>query len=115
MNLYPRKKGRVVKYELKTKSEKPQFEYLVQCGSGYDYYLFRDFDSALQCVVKVSLQVREARIFEVCFDPVEREFHGRNAFTAFLGKVIYEKYAQPALHIQFYTGAGEWLNPNELT
>lgn len=102
-----------VKYPMKEKTEMPLFEYLVRDNMCLDYYLFKDFDSALKQAMTMSVSGnRHMLIYENYFNTNTREWHGCNTFDVIEGKVRYDKHARPDLHLEFYVNAGEWLNPN---
>ena len=104
----------IKKYPLKSKSEKPQFNYLVRSNSEMDYYLFYEFDDALNHMKALSLESRGhiACMYEPYFNTNTREWFGQNTFTAYDGMVEYDKHAKADLHLEFYVKAGEWMNPD---
>lgn len=104
----------VKKYPLKTKTENPKFNYLVRSNDSMDYYLYDEFNDALDKLKMMSLE-RHSHIiclYEPYFDTQTREWHGQNTFTACNGKIRYDKHARVDLHLAFYVNAGEWLNPD---
>lgn len=103
-----------MKYPMKNKNEKPLFEYLVRVSNEFDYWLFDNFDEAMSTLRTLSIgKVCRVNMYEVYFNTKTREFHTLNTFHAFDGKLEYDKFANPDLHIEFYVNAGEWMNPNE--
>lgn len=107
------KEGEIMKYPMIKKTENPLFEYIVRFNDSLDYYLFRDFDSAIKKAVELSASTKITLLYELCFNNSTREWFGKNTFKVFDGEIKYDKHAQVDLHIQFYVNAGEWLNPNE--
>lgn len=101
------------KYELKDKKTNPEFEYLVRDNMSLNYWLYKDFNSALQKAITLSnTQSHHALIYEKYFNTNTREFHGQNTFEVINGEVIYDKHAKIELHLEFYVNAGEWENPD---
>jgi len=103
-----------MKYPLSDKTTNPNFEYLVRDNMKLDYYLYKDFDSALKQAQKMSLsESRHVLIYEKDFNTITREWHGCNTFDVIEGKVVYNKHAKTELHLEFYVNAGDWLNHEE--
>lgn len=102
----------IKKYSLKSKTDRPSFEYMVRQNSGFDYYLYSDFDSALKKMVEISISKGIGLLYEIYFNNQTREYFGHNTFKAFDGEVKYDKHAKVDLHLHFYINAGEWLNPD---
>lgn len=104
----------IKKYSMKTNTEIPSFNYLVRSNDDMDYYLFFEFDDALNKLKTLSLENRGhiACLFETFFNTTTREWHGQNTFTAYDGIIEYDKHAKVELHLEFYINAGEWLNPD---
>jgi len=102
-----------VKYPMKSKKEKPKFEYIVRFNDSLDYYLFEDFNKALKKAMTLSVKGKIILLYEIFFNSTTREFFGKNTFVVYDKEVIYDKHANPDLHISFYVNAGEWLNPKE--
>jgi hypothetical protein len=102
-----------MKYPMRLKKDIPLFDYIVRDNFTCDYYLFKDFDSALKKTMSLSIETGIGLLYELYFNTQTREFHVQNTFTAYDGIVEYNKHNRPDLHIQFYVNAGEWLNPNE--
>lgn len=103
----------IIKYPMKTKTEKPIFNYMVRLNSSMDYYLYEDFDSAIKKASALSHGTDIPLIYEVYFNTESREFFGQNTFSIYDGIIEYDKHARVELHIEFYVNAGEWLNPNK--
>lgn len=104
----------IIKYPMKSKTERPRFNYLVRSNDSMDYYLYYEFDDALNKTKTMSLKERGhiARLYEPYFNVSTREWYGQNTFTAYDGIVEYNKHARAVLHLEFYVNAGEWLNPD---
>lgn len=102
-----------MKYPMKSKTEKPLFNYMVRFNSSLNYYLFKTPDEALKCARKLGAGNKACLVYEIYLDTKTKEYKGRNTFRVLLGKVYYDEYARFDLHIQFYVSVGEWLNPNE--
>lgn len=101
-------------YPMYNKTQRPLFDYLVRDNISLDYYLFDTFDTALKQAEKMSISGnRLILIYENYFNTKTREWYGCNTFTVIGGEVIYDKHAQPELHLKFYVNAGSWLNPNQ--
>lgn len=99
-----------MKYILKTRKDKPSFDYLVKQIDSFDYYLFNNFNDALDKLRNLSVIGIGAWLYEPYFNNSNREWKTQNTFTAYEGVINYDKYAEIGLHIKFHTDAGEWLN-----
>lgn len=104
--------GAYMKYPMKLKTERPNFNYIVRMNSGMDYYLYVDFDSAIRKAMSLSHGSQISLVYEIFFNTSTREFFGQNTFTIYDGVIDYEKHAMPELHVEFYVNAGDWLNPD---
>jgi len=104
----------IIKYPMKSKTEKPRFNYLERSNDSLDYYLYYEFDDALNKVRTMSLTERGhiTCLYEPYFNTITREWYGQKTFTAYDGIVKYDKHARADLHLAFYVNAGEWLNPD---
>ena len=103
-----------MKYPMKLKTENPLFEYMVMDAMNFDYYLFDGFDDALKCAQTTSVEGdRLFFIYEPYFNTQTREWHGQPTFRARGGKMSYDKFESPALHLCFYLNLGEWKNPRK--
>lgn len=101
-----------MKYPMTKNTQKPLFDFLVRKNGKHDYYLYNDFDAALNKAIELSKNSFDiGLIYEVYFNTENRQFYGRNTFRTYEGKVEYDKHAKIDLHIEFYVNAGEWLNP----
>lgn len=96
---------------MKKKTDRPLFNYLVRENSSFDYYLYEDFNNALEKARQLSHEGIGV-LFEVYFNTQTREFFAQKTFLVFDGYVHYDKHGPIELHIEFYVHAGEWLNPN---
>lgn len=107
--------------KLKEKTDQPNFAYVVLIEEKYgcleDYYLFKadEFENAYD-VLKAEAAKDEysfSRICEIGFHNADRTYYLKPIFRIWHGKVIYDKYDEPLLHILWYIKAGRWLNPRE--
>ena len=101
-----------MQYPMKKKTERPLFNYLVRANSSFDYYLYENFNDAIEKARQLSHEDIGV-LFEVYFNTQTREFFGQKTFLVFDGEINYEKHGPVELHIEFYVHAGEWLNPDE--
>lgn len=101
------------KYPMQLKTEQPLFEYLIKINGNFDYYLFENFDEALKKLQTLSVDNDIVLMYEPFFDTQTREWRVTNTFTAYSGKIVYDKHARIGVHIKFHVNAGEWLNPNQ--
>jgi len=64
----------IKKYPMKTKTEKPNFNFLVRSNDGMDYYLFYEFDDALNQLKAMSLDNKGhiACLYEPYFNTTTR-------------------------------------------
>ena len=99
---------------MKNKTDKPSFNFLVTTLIDMDYYLFDDFDSALNKIRALSIEHEDgcAKIYEPRLNNKTREYFAQNTFTAIDGVVIYDKHGDSNMHLHFFVNAGKWLNPN---
>lgn len=102
------------KYPMKSKKEHPRFKYMVRPINSMDYYLFSNFNDALDKLKALSLQKIDKIIclYEPFFNTENREWYVQNTFTAINGEIDYDKHAKIDLHLFYYIQAGEWLNPD---
>lgn len=104
-----------MKYPMKSKTERPLFEFMVKYLNNEDYYLFDNFNDALRKaeVMSPGGNYHTVIIYEVYFDTTRREFYAMHNFSVCNGIVEYEKAYKNDLHLYFYLNCGEWLNPNK--
>lgn len=107
--------------KLKERTDQPNFAYVVlierKYGSLEDYYLFKadEFENAYD-VLKSEAAKDDgslSRICEIGFNNSDRTYYLQPIFRIWHGKVIYDKYDEPLLHIMWYIKAGRWLNQRE--
>lgn len=107
--------------KLKEKTDRPNFAYVVliegKLGVSEDYYLFKadEFEEAYD-VLKVEAAkdgYSYSRICEIGFNNWDRTYFLKPIFKIWGGKVTYDKYDDPLLHVTWHMNAGEWLNPRE--
>ena len=105
----------IIRYPLKDKKEKPRFEYLVKTAVEFEYWLFEDFDSALNCAKSLFAKTDDIiLIYDTYFNTRTREWYAKESFSIMYdGKVRYDKHGEVQLHLEFYINAGEWMNPRQ--
>lgn len=104
-----------MKYNLKTNTDIPFFNYLVKAENASDYYLYLNFDRAIRMLASLSTDCHIARILEPYRDLHTNEMFTQNSFSAIDGKYEYDKYPKVRDYLRNYLNAGDWLNPDELT
>lgn len=102
----------IMKYFLKDKTTQPLFNFIVVINGEFDYYLFEEFDDAVNKARQLSTDRNIVLIYEPYFNTQTREWRVQNTFRVIDHKIYYEKYGDIGLHLYFYINAGEWLNPN---
>lgn len=106
----------IIRYPMRSKSEKPIFNYLVKSNMEMEYWLFADFDDAVECAKNKGKELDDTMlIYDVYFNTRTRQFYAQKSFWIweFDGKLNYDKHGDVELHIEFYLRAGEWMNPNQ--
>lgn len=101
-----------MKYSLSDKTTAPEFNFMVIINGQFDYYLFNEFDDAINQAKKLSDSNNIVIIYEPEFCTNTREWRVRDTFRVIDKKIYYNKYAEIHLHLHFYINAGEWLNPD---
>lgn len=103
-----------MKYCLSDKLEKPNFLFLVKLNtSNHDYYLFDNFEKAMEKARVLSLSTFPLSIvYEPCIDKYG-EWRLQKTYWYINGECSFEERPRMELHAKFYTDAGEWLNSEE--
>lgn len=102
----------VLHYPLSSKEKKPEFEYMVMMSGEFDYYLYNDFDEAVTKARELGSGHKRCVVCEMYFVNSSREWRVLPTFHVVDGKLHYDKYVEPGLHVLFHITAGEWLNPS---
>jgi hypothetical protein len=104
-----------MQYILDSRDSEPEFDYVVFANGEFDYYLYKDFDKAMHKMLELSIgsDSKIGLLHEISFNVKYREYHLKNTFKAYHGKMIYDKYAEELLHVVFYMRQGMWMNTNE--
>ena len=99
---------------MNSKTEQPEFNFLITRNGHFDYWLFDKFDDAINTAkaLQAKYPTEIIRIYEPLFNNITREYFAQNTFNIIDNKIIYDKHALPSLHMKFYTDAGEWQNNN---
>lgn len=103
-------------YQLVNKCEKPDFLYYVKENtSSFDYYLFHDYEKAMECARILSLTKFPIAIIREPMQDAYGEWHLEQTHSYVKGECHYkdEYVKQCSLHAKFYLDAGEWLNPGD--
>ena len=106
----------IIRYPMRSKSENPIFNYLVKSNMGMDYWLFQEFDDAVECAKTKGRELDDTMlIYDVYFNTRTRQFYAQKSFwiLEFDHKLNYDKHGDVELHIEFYLRGGEWMNPNQ--
>lgn len=106
----------IIRYPMRSKSEKPIFNYLVKSNMEMAYWLFQEFDDAVECAKTKGRELDDTMlIYDVYFNTRTRQFYAQKSFWIweFDHKLNYDKHGDVELHIEFYLRAGEWMNPNQ--
>lgn len=105
----------IVRYPMKKNTDRPLFEYLVKTNMEFEYWLFEDFDSALECAKTLHAKTDEMiLIYDCYFDTRNRQYRAQKSFwIRHDGKVVFDKHGDIELHVEFYINAGEWMNPRQ--
>lgn len=105
----------ITRYELNSKTEQPDFNYLVHINGRFQYWLFNEFDDAVTKAKSLSIQnpYLIILILEPHFNTQTREWHAIASFKVIDNKIYHEKHALPGLHMKFHTDAGTWMNKIE--
>ena len=72
---------------MKKKTERPLFNYLVRVNSSFDYYLYENFNDAIEKARQLSRDDIGV-LFEVYFNTQTREFFGKKHFLYLMVKSI---------------------------
>jgi len=104
-----------MKYILNSKTEDPEFSFLIRDSYCKQYWLFNSFSLAIETLKWLSIGKNE--FYFMCepeFNTYYRDWRSITSFSALNGEVFYDK-AQNCmdLHMEYYVRAGEWMNPNE--
>lgn len=105
--------------KIKERTDRPDFAYVVLIESRFgvleDYYLFKadEFEEAYDVLKAEAAKddYSHSRICEIGFNNLDRTYYLKPIFRVWDGKVVYDKYDEPLLHITWHMKAGQWLNP----
>ena len=105
----------IIRYPMRSNKEKPLFEYLVKTSMEFEYWLFDEFDDALNCAKKIHRKTDDiVLIYDTHFNTNTRQWYAKQSFNIMYdGKVRYDKHGEVQLHLEFYINAGEWMNPRQ--
>ena len=109
-------KNEIIKYPMKSNKEKPLFNFLVKSSMEMDYWLFDDFEEAINCAKKLNIKLQNdiILIYEPHLNMRTKEYRGKLSFwLTDDGELMYGERSNIELHIEFYVNAGEWQNPNQ--
>lgn len=107
--------------KLKEKTDRPKFEYVLlidkDCSVAEDYYLFHynEFEQAYDILKTQASKdpYNMSTLCEIGFYNHNRTYYLKPIFRIWDGKIIYDKYQDPLLHVLWHMNAGEWLNPRD--
>ena len=107
--------NKIVRYPMKSKSDTPIFSYLVETNMEMDYWLFDNFNDAVECAKKLNRQFNDMiLIYDVYFSTSTREYYAQKTFWLWRdGRMVFDKHGDIELHLEFYINAGEWMNPRQ--
>ena len=109
-------KNEIIKYPMRSNKEKPLFNYLIKSSMEMDYWLFDDFEEAINCAKKLNIKLQNdiILIYEPHLNMRTKEYRGKLSFwLTDDGELMYGERSNIELHIEFYVNAGEWQNPNQ--
>ena len=108
-------KNEIIKYPMKSNKEKPLFNYLIKSSMEMDYWLFDDFEEAINCAKVLNRKLDDIiLIYEPHLNMRTKEYRGKLSFwLTDEGELMYGERSNIELHIEFYVNAGEWQNPNQ--
>lgn len=105
----------IIKYPMKSNKEKPLFNYLIKSSMEMDYWLFDDFEEAINCAKVLNRKLDDIiLIYEPHFNMRTKEYCAKLSYwVTDEGELIYEERGSIELHVEFYINAGTWENPNK--
>lgn len=109
-------KNEIIKYPMRSNKEKPLFNYLIKSSMEMDYWLFDDFEEAINCAKKLNIKLQNdiILIYEPHLNMRTKEYRGKLSFwLTDEGELMYGERSNIELHIEFYVNAGEWQNPKQ--
>lgn len=108
-------KDGIIRYPMRSNKDRPIFEYLVKSSMEFEYWLFKDFNSAVECAKKLNREHDEMIIiYDYHFNTRTREYQAQKTFWVWHnGELVFDKHGDVELHLEFYINAGEWMNPNQ--
>lgn len=108
-------KNEIIKYPMKSNKEKPLFNYLIKSSMEMDYWLFDDFEEAINCAKVLNRKLDDIiLIYEPHLNMRTKEYRGKLSFwLTDEGELMYGERSNIELHIEFYVNAGEWQNPKQ--
>ena len=109
-------KNEIIKYPMKSNKEKPLFNFLVKSNMEMKYWLFSDFEEAVNYAKKLNIKLQDniILIYEPHLNMRTKEYRGKLSFwLTDEGELMYGERSNIELHIEFYVNAGEWQNPNQ--
>lgn len=105
----------ICRYPMRSNKDRPMFNYMVKSIMEFDYWLFSDFNSAVECAKKLNREKHEMIIiYDYHFNTSTREYRAQKTFWVWHnGELVFDKHGDIELHLEFYINAGEWMNPNQ--